>query len=160
MRRTGEELGGRLRLLVGKPGLDGHSNGAEQIAVRARDCGFEVVYQGIRLTPAQIVAAAVEEDVHVVGLSILSGSHMEAVPAVLRGLREAGAGDVPVVVGGIIPDGDAARLREQGVAAVFTPKDFELTEIMRSVVDVVRGPTASRRSPDGRRALAPRSADG
>ena len=138
VRRTGEELGGRLRLLVGKPGLDGHSNGAEQIAVRARDCGFEVVYQGIRLTPAQIVAAAVEEDVHVVGLSILSGSHLEVVPAVLRGLREAGAGDVPVVVGGIVPDGDAALLRAQGVAAVFTPKDFELTAVLRSVVEVVR----------------------
>jgi (2R)-ethylmalonyl-CoA mutase len=138
VRRTGEELGGRLRLLVGKPGLDGHSNGAEQIAVRARDCGFEVVYQGIRLTPAQIVAAAVEEDVHVIGLSILSGSHMEAVPAVLRGLREAGVHDVPVVVGGIIPDGDAAALREQGVAAVFTPKDFELTDILRAVAEVVR----------------------
>jgi (2R)-ethylmalonyl-CoA mutase len=138
VRRTGEELGGRLRLLVGKPGLDGHSNGAEQIAVRARDCGFEVVYQGIRLTSAQIVAAAVEEDVHVIGLSILSGSHMEAVPAVLRGLREAGVTDVPLVVGGIIPDGDAARLREQGVVAVFTPKDFELTDILRSVAEVVR----------------------
>jgi ethylmalonyl-CoA mutase len=138
VRQTGDELGARLRLLVGKPGLDGHSNGAEQIAVRARDCGFEVVYQGIRLTAAQIVAAAVEEDVHVVGLSILSGSHMEAVPAVLRGLRAAGAGDVPVVVGGIVPDGDAARLREQGVARVFTPKDFELTQILREVVAVVR----------------------
>jgi len=138
VRDTGEELGVRLRFLVGKPGLDGHSNGAEQIAVRARDCGFEVVYQGIRLTPAQITAAAVEEDVHVIGLSILSGSHMDAVPAVLAGLREAGIGDVPVVVGGIIPDGDAKRLREQGVARVFTPKDFELTQIMREVVDVVR----------------------
>ncbi|MFP5219019.1 MAG: methylmalonyl-CoA mutase family protein [Actinomycetes bacterium] len=138
VKRTGDELGVRLRFLVGKPGLDGHSNGAEQIAVRARDCGFEVVYQGIRLTPAQIVAAAVEEDVHVIGLSILSGSHMEAVPAVLAGLREAGIGDVPVVVGGIIPEGDAARLREQGVARVFTPKDFELTDIMREVVSVVR----------------------
>ena len=115
-----------------------HSNGAEQIAVRARDCGFEVVYQGIRLTAAQIVSAAVEEDVHVIGLSILSGSHMEAVPAVLKGLQEAGVGEVPVVVGGIIPDGDARRLREQGVARVFTPKDFELTDIMRAVVDVVR----------------------
>jgi (2R)-ethylmalonyl-CoA mutase len=138
VRRTGEELGVRLRLLVGKPGLDGHSNGAEQIAVRARDCGFEVVYQGIRLTAAQIVAAAVEEDVHVVGLSILSGSHLAAVPAVLEGLRAAGAGDVPVVVGGIVPEGDAALLRAQGVAAVFTPKDFELTAIVRSLVDVVR----------------------
>jgi (2R)-ethylmalonyl-CoA mutase len=138
VRATGDELGVRLRLLVGKPGLDGHSNGAEQIAVRARDAGFEVVYQGIRLTAAQIVAAAVEEDVHVIGLSILSGSHMEAVPAVLDGLREAGAGDVPVVVGGIIPDADAARLLELGVARVFTPKDYELTDIMREIVGVVR----------------------
>jgi (2R)-ethylmalonyl-CoA mutase len=138
VRKTGDELGVRLRFLVGKPGLDGHSNGAEQIAVRARDCGFEVVYQGIRLTASQIVSAAVEEDVHVIGLSILSGSHMEAVPAVLKGLQEAGVGEVPVVVGGIIPDGDARRLKEQGVARVFTPKDFELTDILRSVVDVVR----------------------
>jgi (2R)-ethylmalonyl-CoA mutase len=128
-----------LRLLVGKPGLDGHSNGAEQIAVRARDAGFEVVYQGIRLTPAQIVSAAVEEDVHVVGLSVLSGSHMQVVPAVLQGLKEAGLEDVPVVVGGIIPDSDARRLREQGVARVFTPKDFGLTDIMGEIVDVVRG---------------------
>ena len=102
--------GGRLRLLVGKPGLDGHSNGAEQVAVRARDAGFEVIYQGIRLTPEQIVAAAVAEDVHCVGLSILSGSHMELVPAVLDGLRAAGLDDVPVIVGGIIPDCDARRL--------------------------------------------------
>jgi (2R)-ethylmalonyl-CoA mutase len=136
--QTGSELGGKLRLLVGKPGLDGHSNGAEQIAVRARDAGFEVVYQGIRLTPAQIVAAAVEEDVHVVGLSILSGSHLDAVPAVLDGLREAGLGDVPVIVGGIIPEGDAARLRAAGVARVFTPKDYELTDIMAGIVTVVR----------------------
>ncbi|MCW2572270.1 MAG: methylmalonyl-CoA mutase, large subunit, partial [Frankiales bacterium] len=138
VRQTGDELGQRLRLLVGKPGLDGHSNGAEQIAVRARDAGFEVIYQGIRLTAAQIVAAAIEEDVHVIGLSILSGSHMEAVPAILDGLREAGAGDVPVVVGGIIPDADAARLLALGVAKVFTPKDYELTAIMRDIVDVVR----------------------
>ncbi|MDX6215350.1 MAG: ethylmalonyl-CoA mutase [Frankiales bacterium] len=138
VRQTGEELGSRLRFLVGKPGLDGHSNGAEQIAVRGRDVGFEVVYQGIRLTPSQIVAAAVEEDVHVIGLSILSGSHMEAVPAVLNGLKEAGAGDVPVIVGGIIPDSDAARLRELGVAAVFTPKDFDLTTVMGQIVDVIR----------------------
>ena len=130
VRATGEELGSRLRLLVGKPGLDGHSNGAEQVAVRARDAGFEVIYQGIRLTPEQIVAAAVAEDVHCVGLSILSGSHMELVPAVLDGLRAQGLEDVPVVVGGIIPSADAARLKELGVAAVFTPKDFGLTEIM------------------------------
>jgi (2R)-ethylmalonyl-CoA mutase len=138
VRRTGEELGSRLRLLVGKPGLDGHSNGAEQVAVRARDAGFEVVYQGIRLTPDQIVAAAVAEDVHCVGLSILSGSHMELVPDVLEGLRAAGAGDVPVIVGGIIPEADGRRLRELGVAAVYTPKDFGLTEIMGGIVDVIR----------------------
>ncbi len=135
---TGEELGGRLRLLVGKPGLDGHSNGAEQVAVRARDAGFEVVYQGIRLTPDQIVSAAVAEDVHCVGLSILSGSHMELVPAVLAGLRESGLGDVPVIVGGIIPDADGRKLMEQGVAAVYTPKDFGLTEIMGGIVEVIR----------------------
>jgi (2R)-ethylmalonyl-CoA mutase len=138
VRKTGEELGGRLRLLVGKPGLDGHSNGAEQVAVRARDAGFEVIYQGIRLTPEQIVAAAVAEDVHCVGLSILSGSHMELVPAVLDGLREAGMGDVPVIVGGIIPDSDGKRLAELGVAAVYTPKDFGLTEIMGGIVQVIR----------------------
>ncbi|HEX8971224.1 protein meaA [Oryzihumus sp.] len=138
VRATGEELGGRLRLLVGKPGLDGHSNGAEQVAVRARDAGFEVVYQGIRLTPEQIVAAAVAEDVHCVGLSVLSGSHMELVPQVLDGLKAAGVHDVPVIVGGIIPEGDAARLRALGVAAVFTPKDFGLTDIMGEIVATIR----------------------
>ena len=138
VRTTGEELGGRLRLLVGKPGLDGHSNGAEQVAVRARDAGFEVIYQGIRLTPDQIVAAAVAEDVHCVGLSILSGSHMELVPDVLDGLRAAGLEDVPVIVGGIIPESDGRRLVELGVAAVYTPKDFGLTEIMGGIVDVIR----------------------
>jgi (2R)-ethylmalonyl-CoA mutase len=138
VRATGAELGGRLRFLVGKPGLDGHSNGAEQIAVRARDAGFEVVYQGIRLTPAQIVSAAVEEDVDVVGLSVLSGSHLQVVPAVLDGLRAAGLDDVPVVVGGIVPDGDARRLRELGVARVFTPKDFGITDIMAEIVTVIR----------------------
>jgi (2R)-ethylmalonyl-CoA mutase len=135
---TNAELGVRLRMLVGKPGLDGHSNGAEQIAVRARDAGFEVVYQGIRLTPAQIVAAAVEEDVDLVGLSILSGSHLELVPLVLDGLREAGLGDVPVVVGGIIPDADRQALVAAGVAAVFTPKDYDATAIMARVLDEVR----------------------
>jgi (2R)-ethylmalonyl-CoA mutase len=138
VRAVGEELGERLRMLVGKPGLDGHSNGAEQVAVRARDVGFEVIYQGIRLTPAEIVAAAVAEDVHVVGLSVLSGSHLEVVPAVVDGLRAAGAGDVPVLVGGIIPPDDADALRAQGVAQVFTPKDFELTEIMGQIVDLVQ----------------------
>ena len=138
VRATGEELGGRLRVLVGKPGLDGHSNGAEQVAVRARDAGFEVIYQGIRLTPEQIVAAAVAEDVHLVGLSILSGSHMELVPDVLDGLEAAGLGDLPVIVGGIIPASDARALKERGVAAVYTPKDFGLTEIMDGFVDVIR----------------------
>ena len=137
VRAVGDEIGGRLRILVGKPGLDGHSNGAEQVAVRARDVGFEVIYQGIRLTPAEIVAAAVAEDVHVVGLSVLSGSHLKVVPAVVDGLRAAGAGDVPVVVGGIIPPDDAHALRAQGVAQVFTPKDFELTEIMAQIVDLI-----------------------
>ncbi len=145
VRATGEELGGRLRLLVGKPGLDGHSNGAEQVAVRARDAGFEVIYQGIRLTPEQIVSAAVAEDVHCIGLSILSGSHMELVPDVLDGLREAGLGDVPVIVGGIIPDSDGRKLRELGVAAVYTPKDFGLTEIMGGIVDVIRQANGSER---------------
>jgi (2R)-ethylmalonyl-CoA mutase len=138
VRETSEELGEKLRLLVGKPGLDGHSNGAEQIAVRARDAGFEVIYQGIRLTPEQIVAAAVAEDVHLVGISILSGSHMELVPEVLERLRAEGAEDLPVIVGGIIPDSDARRLKEIGVAEVFTPKDFGLNDIMGRFVDVIR----------------------
>ncbi|GLW91653.1 protein meaA [Actinokineospora globicatena] len=138
VRSTGDELGERLRVLVGKPGLDGHSNGAEQIAVRARDTGFEVVYQGIRLTADQIVSAAVQEGVHVVGLSILSGSHLEAVPAVVEGLRAAGAGDIPVVVGGIIPPDDAETLLAGGVARVFTPKDYEMTQIMAEIVRVIR----------------------
>jgi ethylmalonyl-CoA mutase len=137
--RTADDLGGgRLRFLVGKPGLDGHSNGAEQIAVRARDAGFEVIYQGIRLTPEQIVAAAVAEDVHVVGLSILSGSHMSLVPEVLAGLRDAGLTDVPVVVGGIVPDSDARRLEQLGVAAVFTPKDYSINQIMQRIVAAIR----------------------
>jgi len=136
---TAAEIGaGRLRLLLGKPGLDGHSNGVEQIAVRARDAGFEVIYSGIRLTPAQIAAAAVAEDVHCVGLSILSGGHAELVPDVLRRLRQAGAGDIPVVVGGIIPPADAADLRALGVAAVFTPRDFGLTEIVGRIVGEIR----------------------
>jgi (2R)-ethylmalonyl-CoA mutase len=136
---TAAELGvGRLRLLVGKPGLDGHSNGAEQVAVRARDAGFEVIYQGIRLTPEQIVAAAVAEDVHCLGLSILSGGHLELVPDVLRRLRGAGAADLTVVVGGIIPAADAQSLRAMGVAAVFTPKDFGITAIIGRIVDEIR----------------------
>ncbi len=136
---TAAELGtGRLRLLLGKPGLDGHSNGIEQIAVRARDAGFEVIYSGIRLTPAQIAAAAVAEDVHCVGLSILSGGHAELVPDVLRRLREADAGDIPVVVGGIIPPADAEALRAQGVAEVFTPADFDITAIVGRIVCEIR----------------------
>lgn len=138
VRKTGEELGGRLRFLVGKPGLDGHSNGAEQIAVRARDVGFEVIYQGIRLTPKEIIAAAVAEDVQAVGLSILSGSHMELVPAVMNGLKAAGLTNVPVIVGGIIPESDARELESQGVAAVFTPKDFAMNDIMDRIVDEIR----------------------
>jgi ethylmalonyl-CoA mutase len=135
--RVSEQLGRRLKILVGKPGLDGHSNGAEQIAVAARDAGMEVVYEGIRLTPAQIAASALQEGVHVVGLSILSGSHRELIPSVLDALREAGVGDVPVVVGGIIPVADEAPLKEAGVAAVYTPKDFDITRIMRDVVALV-----------------------
>jgi (2R)-ethylmalonyl-CoA mutase len=131
-----EALGHRLRILVGKPGLDGHSNGAEQIAVRARDVGMEVIYQGIRLTPEQIASSALEEDVDVIGLSILSGSHRELVPRVVELLRDDGV-DVPVVVGGIIPPADAPPLREAGVARVYTPKDFELNEIMGDIVELV-----------------------
>jgi (2R)-ethylmalonyl-CoA mutase len=135
--RVSEALGRTLKILVGKPGLDGHSNGAEQIAVRARDAGMDVVYEGIRLTPAQIARSAVDEGVHVIGLSILSGSHRELIPDVIAALREAGGADIPIVVGGIIPDADADTLREAGVAAVFTPKDFELTRILRAIVGIV-----------------------
>jgi (2R)-ethylmalonyl-CoA mutase len=134
--RVSEGLGRRLKILVGKPGLDGHSNGAEQIAVRARDIGMDVVYEGIRLTPSQIAASALQEGVHVVGLSILSGSHRELIPEVVQTLRERGV-DVPVVVGGIIPEADVEPLRAAGVAAVYTPKDFDLTRIMRDIVGLV-----------------------
>ncbi len=132
------QLGRPLKILVGKPGLDGHSNGAEQISVRARDCGMEVVYEGIRLTPAQIVRAALEESVHVVGLSILSGSHVSLVLEVLDCMRKEGLASVPVVIGGIIPPEDAKTLRAHGVAAVYTPKDFQLTEIMSGMSGIVR----------------------
>jgi (2R)-ethylmalonyl-CoA mutase len=134
--RVSESLGRRLKILVGKPGLDGHSNGAEQIAVRARDIGMDVVYEGIRLTPSQIAASALQEGVHVVGLSILSGSHRELIPTVVETLRERGV-DAPVVVGGIIPEADIEPLRAAGVAAVYTPKDFDLTQIMRDIVALV-----------------------
>jgi (2R)-ethylmalonyl-CoA mutase len=135
--RVSEALGRTVKILVGKPGLDGHSNGAEQIAVRARDAGMDVVYEGIRLTPAQIARSAVDEGVHVIGLSILSGSHRELIPDVLAALRDAGGADIPVVAGGIIPEADAEALRAAGVAAVFTPKDFELTRILRGIVSIV-----------------------
>ncbi len=134
--RVSARLGRRLKLLVGKPGLDGHSNGAEQIAVRARDCGFEVVYEGIRLTPDQIVNAALEEGVHLIGLSILSGSHLALVEDVLSAMRHQGVADIPLIVGGIIPPEDAAKLTAAGVAAVYTPKDFDLTAIMADLVRV------------------------
>ncbi|HYH58837.1 MAG TPA: protein meaA [Thermoleophilaceae bacterium] len=134
--RVSEALGRRVKILVGKPGLDGHSNGAEQIAVRARDAGMDVVYQGIRLTPSEIARTAADEGVHVVGLSILSGSHRELIPSVLSELKEAGA-DVPVVVGGIIPRADEEALIEAGIARVYTPKDFEISRIMGDIVGLV-----------------------
>jgi ethylmalonyl-CoA mutase len=149
--RLSEQLGRRLKFLVGKPGLDGHSNGAEQIAVRARDAGMDVVYEGIRLTPAQIASSAAQEGVHVIGLSILSGSHAELIPSVLAALAEHGLSDVPVVVGGIIPESDAAALREAGVAAVYTPKDWDLNGMMRDIIALAGG------RPDG---SAQRSASG
>ncbi|MGZ4187257.1 MAG: methylmalonyl-CoA mutase family protein [Solirubrobacteraceae bacterium] len=135
--RVSEALGRRLKFLVGKPGLDGHSNGAEQIAVRARDAGMDVVYEGIRLTPSQIATSAAQEGVHVIGLSILSGSHRELIPAVVAALHEAGVDDVPVVVGGIIPEADAEAMREAGIAAVYTPKDWDLNQMMRDIVKLV-----------------------
>jgi ethylmalonyl-CoA mutase len=135
--RLSEALGRRLKFLVGKPGLDGHSNGAEQIAVRARDAGMDVVYEGIRLTPSQIASSAAQEGVHVIGLSILSGSHAELIPSVLEALAEAGVENVPVIVGGIIPEGDAAALRQAGVAAVYTPKDWDLNAMMHDIVSLV-----------------------
>ncbi|MDO5658691.1 MAG: protein meaA [Paracoccus sp. (in: a-proteobacteria)] len=130
-------LGRRLKFVVGKPGLDGHSNGAEQIAFRARDCGMDITYEGIRMTPEQIVTRAIEDDAHVVGLSILSGSHLPLIEELMDRMRAAGLTDTPVIVGGIIPDDDAARLREMGVARVYTPKDFELNTIMMDIVALV-----------------------
>jgi (2R)-ethylmalonyl-CoA mutase len=135
--RVSKKLGRRVKFLVGKPGLDGHSNGAEQIAVRARDAGMEVVYEGIRLTPAEIVNAALEEGVHVVGLSILSGSHVPLVGEVMERMGKAGLNDVPVIVGGIIPPEDERTLRAAGVAAVYTPKNYELNVIMQDIVRIV-----------------------
>jgi (2R)-ethylmalonyl-CoA mutase len=132
-----ESLGRPIKILVGKPGLDGHSNGAEQIAVKARDVGMEVVYDGIRLTPEEIVQSARDEGVHVIGLSILSGSHGVLVLDVLEGLRASGLGHIPVVVGGIIPDADAEKLEAAGVRRVYTPKDFDMTRIMSEIVEIV-----------------------
>ena len=134
--QVSEQLGRRLKILIGKPGLDGHSNGSEQISVRARDCGMDVVYDGIRLTPAEIANSAVQEGVHVVGLSILSGSHMELIPNVINELRATGV-NVPVVCGGIIPEADVQPLLDAGVAKVYTPKDFEINRIMGDIVDLV-----------------------
>ena len=130
-------------VVVGKPGLDGHSNGAEQIATRARDCGMDIHYQGIRLTPAEIVRSAAEEDAHVLGLSILSGSHVPLITEVLALMREAGLSHVPLIVGGIIPEEDARTLRALGVAAVYTPKDFEMNRIMMDIVGLVEGAWAA-----------------
>jgi (2R)-ethylmalonyl-CoA mutase len=141
--RVSKKLGRRLKFLVGKPGLDGHSNGAEQIAARARDAGMEVVYDGIRLTAEAIAAAAVEKNVHVVGLSILSGSHLPLVADVIARMKEAGLEDVPIVVGGIIPPQDASALKSAGVAQVYTPKDFELNRIMADLVRIVEGSAPS-----------------
>ena len=135
--RVSRKLGRRLKFVLGKPGLDGHSNGAEQIAVRARDAGMDVVYEGIRLTPAEIVEAAREQRAHVVGLSILSGSHVPLVKDVVARMKTAGLDGVPVVVGGIIPPEDAQALQQAGVAAVYTPKDFELNRIMADIVRIV-----------------------
>ena len=138
VKATGEELGRPLRLLIGKPGLDGHSNGAEQIAVKGRDAGFEIVYEGIRLTPAQIARAAQEEGAHLIGLSILSGSHMELVEDIKNELEKIGASDIPLVIGGIIPDEDASVLHARGVQAVFTPKDVNMNDIMADMVNIIR----------------------
>ncbi len=136
VRRLADTLGRPLKVLIGKPGLDGHSNGAEQVAVWCRDAGMEVVYEGIRLTPDQVVTSARDEGVHLIGLSILSGSHLRLVPEVLAGLRAEGLANVPVVVGGIIPEDDAAVLRQAGVACVYTPKDFDMLRILSDMVDV------------------------
>ena len=138
VRKTSEALGRPLRLLIGKPGLDGHSNGAEQIAVKGRDAGFEIVYEGIRLTPAQIARAAQEEGAHLIGLSVLSGSHLELVEDIYSELEKIGATELPLVIGGIIPEDDALALRHQGVQAVFTPKDVDMNVIMADMVDIIR----------------------
>lgn len=131
-----DKLGRRLKFVIGKPGLDGHSNGAEQIAYRARDCGMDITYEGIRLTPEELVNSAREDRAHVLGLSILSGSHLPLVEETLTRLRDAGLENIPVIVGGIIPDDDAEKLKEMGVSRVFTPKDFELNTMMADITDL------------------------
>jgi (2R)-ethylmalonyl-CoA mutase len=137
VRQLSDRLGRNLKMLVGKPGLDGHSNGAEQVAVKARDVGMEVVYEGIRLTPAQIAESALQEGVHVVGLSILSGSHLKLVPEVIRGLNERGLAKLPVVLGGIIPENDIRKMPQDSIQRVFAPRDYNLNRIMREIVDIV-----------------------
>jgi (2R)-ethylmalonyl-CoA mutase len=134
----GTLLGRRPKILVGKPGLDGHSNGAEQIALRARDAGFEVVYEGIRVTPQQLARAAADEGVHLVGLSILSGAHLDLVRDVMDQMKKQGLHGIPVIAGGIIPESDAEELRRDGVRAVYTPKDFEISRILADLVEYVR----------------------
>ncbi|MCK5501207.1 MAG: cobalamin-dependent protein, partial [Tritonibacter mobilis] len=137
-----DQLGRRLKFVVGKPGLDGHSNGAEQIAFRARDCGMDITYDGIRLTPQELVSSAQRDSAHVIGLSILSGSHLPLVKDTLAQLRDAGLENVPVVVGGIIPEDDANMLLDMGVARVYTPKNFELNSIMKDIVELAKTNTS------------------
>ena len=157
LKTLARRLGRRPKILVGKPGLDGHSNGAEQIAVRARDAGFEVVYEGIRLTPARIANAALEEGVHLIGLSVLSGSHLPLVSEVLRQMREAGIGGIPVVVGGIIPEEDRHVLRQLGVKRVFTPKDYRLNDLMSELAGLVAETASIRPSRSASPACGPRA---
>ena len=137
VKRLSKMLGRNLKILLGKPGLDGHSNGAEQIAVKARDVGMEVVYEGIRLTPRQIAESAMQEGVHVVGLSILSGSHTNLIPEVMRKMEERGIGNIPVILGGIIPQNDIPGMYSAGIKKVYTPRDFDLNKIMMEITDVV-----------------------
>jgi (2R)-ethylmalonyl-CoA mutase len=146
--RVSSKLGRRVKLVLGKPGLDGHSNGAEQIAVRARDAGMDIFYDGIRLSPAQIVEAAQSQNAHVLGLSILSGSHLPLVQDVLARMHAAGLEHIPVVVGGIIPPEDARRLKQLGVAAVYTPKDFDLNRVMSGVLRIVEAAAETSRPED------------
>ncbi|MCZ6720808.1 MAG: cobalamin-dependent protein, partial [Proteobacteria bacterium] len=135
--RLSKRFGRPPKLLIGKPGLDGHSSGAEQIALAARDLGLEVIYEGIRLAPAEIVKAAQEEDVHLIGLSMLSGSHLAVIAEVMAGLRDAGLDDLPVVLGGIIPEEDSSALKEMGIARIYTPKHFEIAAIMADIVGII-----------------------